>query len=71
MENDNPKYNPEEHFGELMSIQELLVDTMVKIEALVQILQSKGITDQEELKEMAERIRKDLDERIRRNSWEN
>ena len=54
-----------------MSIQELLVDTMVKIEAVVQILQSKGITDQEELKEMTERIRKDLDGKIRRNSWEN
>ena len=45
MEKDNQKYNQEKHFGELMTIQEQLVDTMVKIEALVQILQSKGITD--------------------------
>ena len=65
------QYDPNKSFNRWIAQQEHLVETMVQVEAIIRILEKKGITDQEELLEDVKKIRMDLGNSIRRKSWEN
>ncbi len=71
MGKDKQNNDPYDSFYRWKGQQEQLISTMVQVEAIIRILERKGIADMDEMLEEVKKVRLDLDNRDRRNSWEN
>ena len=61
MSNDNP----------LVSWEELAVSTMLEVQALINILERKGLITKDEILEEVEVVKKEMEAKIRRMGREN
>ena len=57
--------------SEIISNQELLVSNMLEIEALILILERKGITNRDEILEEVKKLKAEMEETLRKSSREN
>ncbi len=57
--------------SEIISNQELLVSNMLEIQALIRILERKGITNQVEILEEVKKLKAEMEEKIKRAGREN
>ena len=57
--------------NELVSNQELLVSNMLEIQALIRILEKKGITNQKEILEEVKKLKIEMENEMKRMSKEN
>ena len=57
--------------NELVSNQELLLSNMLKIQALIRILEKKGITNQKEILEEVKKLKIEMENEMKRMSKEN
>ena len=57
--------------NELVSDQELLLSNMLEIQALIRILEKKGITNQEEILEEVKKLKIEMENEMKRMSKEN
>jgi len=61
----------EYEMSEIISNQELLVSNMLEIQALIRILERKGITNQDEILEEVKKLQVEMEEKIKKMSREN
>ena len=71
MGKDKSNNGPMDSLHRWIAQQQQLVETMVQVEAIIRILEKKGIADQDELLAEVKKIRIDLHNNFRRNNWEN
>ena len=57
--------------NEIISDQELLVSNMLEIQALIRILEKKGITNQKEILEEVKKLKIEMENEMKRMSKEN
>ena len=57
--------------NQLISNDEILISNMLEIEAIIQILERKGITTKDEIMEEIKKLPVEMDEKIRKMSKEN
>ena len=57
--------------SEIISNQELLVSNMLEIQALIRILERKGITNQDEILEEVKKLQTEMEEKIKKMGREN
>ena len=57
--------------SEIISNQELLVSNMLEIQALIRILERKGITNQDEILEEVKKLQAEMEEKVKRMGREN
>ena len=57
--------------SEIISNQELLVSNMLEIQALIRILERKGITNRDEILEEVKRLKVETENKIRKMGREN
>ena len=57
--------------SEIISNQELLVSNMLEIQALIRILEKKGITNQDEILEEVKKLKVEMEEKIKKMGREN
>lgn len=57
--------------SEIISNQELLVSNMLEIQALIRILERKGITNQDEILEEVKKLQVEMEEKIKKMGREN
>jgi len=57
--------------AEIISNQELLVSNMLEIQALVRILERKGITNRDEILEEVKKLKVEMEEKIKKMGREN
>ncbi|MBL1121394.1 MAG: hypothetical protein D8M26_00725 [Ignavibacteriae bacterium] len=57
--------------NEIISNQDLLISNMLEIEAIVRILTRRGITNEDEILKEVEKLKIEMNEKIRRMSKEN
>ena len=57
--------------SEIVSNQELLVSNMLEIQALIRILEKKGITNQYEILEEVKTLQIEMEEKIKKMGREN
>ncbi len=57
--------------SEIISNQELLVSNMLEIQALIRILERKGITNQDEILEEVKLLKAEMEEKIKKMGREN
>ena len=57
--------------SEIISNQELLVSNMLEIQALIRILQKKGITTEDEILEEVKKLQVEMEEKIKKMGREN
>ena len=57
--------------NQLVSKDEILISNMLEIEAIIQILERKGITTKDEIMEEIKKLQVEMDEKIKRMSKEN
>ncbi len=57
--------------SEIISNQELLVSNMLEIQALIRILERKGITNQAEILEEVKKLKAEMEEKIKKMGREN
>lgn len=55
----------------LVSNEELILSNMLEIQALIRILERKGITTQSEILEEVVKLKVDLEEQVKRNQHTN
>ena len=56
---------------EIVSNQELLVSNMLEIQALIRILERKGITNQVEILGEVKKLQAEMEEKVRKSGREN
>ncbi len=56
--------------NQIVSNEELIVSNMLEIQAIIRILERKGITDQDEILEEIKKL-KEMEEKIRKGQREN
>ncbi len=61
----------EHRMSEIISNQELLVSNMLEIQALIRILERKGITNQDEILEEVKKLQVEMEEKIKKMGREN
>ncbi len=57
--------------SEIVSNQELLVSNMLEIQALIRILEWKGITNKVEILEEVKKLQVEMDEKVKKMGREN
>ena len=57
--------------SEIISNQELLVSNMLEIQAVIRILERKGITNQDEILEEVKRLKVEMEEKVMKMGREN
>jgi len=57
--------------NDIVSNQELLVSNMLEIQALIRILERKGITDKDEILNEVKILKAELEEQVRKSGLEN
>ena len=57
--------------SEIVSNQELLLSNMLEIQALIRILEKKGITNQEEILEEVKKLQIEMEYKMKKMSKEN
>ena len=57
--------------SEIINNQELLVSNMLEIQALIRILERKGITNQDEILEEVKKLQVEMEEKIKKMGREN
>ena len=57
--------------NEIVSNQELIISNMLEIQAIIRILKHKGITTEDEILREVQKLKKEMDEMIRKMSKEN
>jgi len=57
--------------SEIVSNQELLVSNMLEIQALIRILEQKGITNRDEILEEVKKLQVEMEDKIRKMGREN
>jgi hypothetical protein len=57
--------------AEIISNQELLVSNMLEIQALIRILEKKGITTEDEILEEVKALKVEMEEKIKKMGREN
>lgn len=57
--------------NEIVSNQELLLSNMLEIQALIRILEKKGITNQKEILEEVKKLKLEMENEMKRMSKEN
>ena len=57
--------------SEIISNQELLVSNMLEIQALIRILEKKGITNEGEILEEVKKLKAEMEEKIKKMGREN
>ena len=57
--------------SEIISNQELLVSNMLEIQALIRILERKGITNKVEILDEVKKLQVEMEEKVRRMGREN
>ena len=57
--------------SEIVSNQELLLSNMLEIQALIRILEKKGITNQKEILEEVKKLKIEMENEMKRMSKEN
>ena len=57
--------------SEIISNQELLVSNMLEIQALIRILKSKGITDENEILDEVKKLKVEMEEKVKKMGREN
>ena len=57
--------------AEIISNQELLVSNMLEIQALIRILEKKGITNKVEILEEVKKLQAEMEEKIKKVGREN
>ena len=57
--------------SEIISNQELLVSNMLEIQALIRILEWKGITNKVEILEEVKKLQVEMDEKVKKMGREN
>ena len=57
--------------SEIVSNQELLVSNMLEIQALIRILERKGITNHDEILEEVKKLQVEMEEKIKKMGREN
>ncbi len=57
--------------SEIINNQELLVSNMLEIQALIRILERKGITNKVEILEEVKKLKAEMEEKIRKSGREN
>ena len=57
--------------SEIISNQELLVSNMLEIQALIRILERKGITNQDEILEEVKKLQAEMEDKIKKMGKEN
>ena len=55
----------------LVTNEELILSNMLEIQALIRILESKGITTQSEILDEVVKVKEELEEQIKRNQQTN
>ena len=65
------KYSVQRMDNELVSDQELLLSNMLEIQALIKILEKKGITNQEEILEEVKKLQIEMEYKMKKMSKEN
>ena len=64
--------NKENRMGsEIINNQELLVSNMLEIQALIRILERKGITNYDEILEEVKKLQVEMEEKIKKMGREN
>jgi hypothetical protein len=56
---------------EIISNEQLLVSNMLEIQALIRILERKGITDTKEILEEVKQLRVELENQVKKSGLEN
>jgi len=59
------------HQNKIVSNEELLVSNMLEIQALIRILERKGITNQDDILEEVKKLKAEMEEKIKRSGREN
>ena len=57
--------------SEIISNQELLVSNMLEIQALIQILERKGITNQDEILDEVKKLKVEMEANVKKMGSEN
>ena len=57
--------------NQLVSNDEILISNVLEIEAIIQILERKGITTKDEIMEEIKKLQVEMDEKIKKMSKEN
>jgi hypothetical protein len=57
--------------NQLVSNEELILSNMLEIQALIRILERKGITTQSEILEEVVKVKDELEEQVKRNQQTN
>ena len=57
--------------SEIISNQELLVSNMLEIQALIRILERKGITNKVEILDEVKKLKAEMEEKIKKSGREN
>ena len=57
--------------SEIVSNQELLVSNMLEIQALIRILERKGITNKDEILEEVKKLKVEMEEKVKKMGREN
>jgi len=52
--------------NKIVSNQELLVSNMLEIQALIRILEKKGITNQDEILEEVKKLKAEMEEKVKK-----
>ena len=55
----------------MVSIEELVISNMIEVQAMIRILERKGLITQDEILEEVEMVKQEMDEKIRRMGREN
>jgi len=67
----NNRNNKENNMSEIISNQELLVSNMLEIQAIIRILNRKGITDEDEILEEVKKLKVEMEEKVKKMGREN
>ena len=57
--------------AEIVSNQELIFSNMLEIQALIRILERKGITDEDEILEEVKKLKVEMEEKVKKMGREN